>query len=117
MRNLRRVVTGALELKRADKTIGSSLQAEPRLYAPAALLALADGVDLAEIAITSGITAIAGPVPPGAFTLPDVAEVGVVVEPSPGEKCDRCWRFVPDRGHDPSHPTLCGRCADAVETR
>jgi isoleucyl-tRNA synthetase len=117
LRDLRRVVTGALELKRADKTIGSSLQARPRLFASAELLALADGVDLAEISITSGITPVAGAAPADAFTLPEVPDVGVVVEPAPGEKCERCWRIVADRGRDPKHPTICGRCADAVEAR
>jgi isoleucyl-tRNA synthetase len=117
LRDLRRVVTGALELKRADKTIGSSLQARPRLFASAELLALADGVDLAEISITSGITPVAGAAPADAFTLPEVPDVGVVVEPAPGEKCERCWRIVADRGRNPKHPTICGRCADAVEAR
>ncbi len=114
LRNLRRVITGALELKRADKTIGSSLQATPHLHASAALVALAEGVDLAEIAITSDIAVTVGPVPAGAFTLPDLPDAGVVVEPAAGEKCDRCWKFVRDRGVDPAHPTVCGRCADAV---
>jgi isoleucyl-tRNA synthetase len=114
LRDLRRVVTGALEIERAEKRIGSSLQAHPTIYLPADLKQLCDGLDLAEISITSSATLIVGPAPAGAFTLADVPDVGVVVGLAEGEKCERCWRQVSDRGHDPHHPTLCGRCADAV---
>ena len=114
VRTLRRVVTGALELERAEKRIGSSLQAAPRVYAPQALADAADGLDFAEICITSGI-AIATETPPaGAFALDDVAEVGVVPAVAEGEKCARCWRVLPEVGQDTSAPELCGRCAAAV---
>ncbi|MFZ5790541.1 MAG: isoleucine--tRNA ligase [Pseudomonadota bacterium] len=115
LRDLRRVVTGAIEIERAAKRIGSSLQAHPVLHLPADLKQLCDGVDLAEIAITSAATLTAEPIPAGAFTLPDVPDVGVVVAPAEGEKCERCWKHLPDRGSHAAHPTLCGRCADAVE--
>jgi isoleucyl-tRNA synthetase len=114
LRDLRRVVTGALEIERAEKRIGSSLQAHPTVYLTPELKRLCDGLDLAEISITSEATLVEGPAPAGAFTLPDVPDVGVTVGLAGGEKCDRCWRQVPDRGVDPHHPTLCGRCADAV---
>jgi isoleucyl-tRNA synthetase len=114
LRDLRRVVTGALEIERAEKRIGSSLQAHPTIYLTAELKQLCDGLDLAEISITSLATLIVGAPPAGAFTLPDVPDVGVTVGLAEGEKCERCWRQVPDRGVDPHHPLLCGRCADAV---
>jgi isoleucyl-tRNA synthetase len=53
--------------------------------------------------------------PDDAFTLAEVPGVAVKVELARGEKCDRCWQVRPDVGHNPAHPTLCGRCADAVE--
>ena len=57
IRDLRRVVTGALELARADKHIGSSLEAAPVLVvADASDKALFDTIDLAEVAITSTAT-------------------------------------------------------------
>jgi isoleucyl-tRNA synthetase len=114
LRDLRRVVTGALEIERAEKRIGASLQAHPTIYLTAELERLCDGLDMAEVSITSAATLVVGAAPPGAFTLADVPDVGVVVGQAQGEKCERCWRQVPDRGHDPQHPTLCGRCADAV---
>jgi isoleucyl-tRNA synthetase len=114
LRRLRRVVTGALELERAAKRIGSSLQAHPVLFAPADELAAAAGIDFAELAITSSIALKADPVPADAFTLPDVPNVGVVIGNAGGEKCARCWRVLPEVGHDAGHPETCDRCAEAV---
>ena len=117
VREVRRVVTGALELERAEKRIGSSLQAHPRIYVgPPDLLSAIDGVDLAEITITSVATTVAEPPPSGAFTLEDVAGVGVVAGVAEGEKCERCWRVLPEVGTVPSVPGVCKRCADAVES-
>ncbi len=114
IRELRRVVTGALELERAQKRIGSSLQASVAIHADAEDLALLAGLDLAEICITSDGTLSTAPPPPGAFTLPDIAGVAVAVGPAPGEKCQRCWRVLPEVGTVASYPDLCRRCADAV---
>ena len=114
LRRLRRVVTGAIELERAAKRIGSSLQAHPVVYAPAEELALIGELDFAELAITSSITLKAGTPPEGAFTLPDVPGVGVEIASADGEKCARCWRVLPEVGHDLTHPELCERCAGAV---
>jgi isoleucyl-tRNA synthetase len=115
IRNVRRVVTGALELERANKRIGSSLQAAPQVFVPAETAAVLVGVDLAEVAITSAITVVEGAVPEGAFILADVPGVGVVPATADGEKCERCWQILPDVGSVPEHPALCGRCADAVD--
>ncbi|MFO1082545.1 MAG: isoleucine--tRNA ligase [Reyranellaceae bacterium] len=114
VRALRRVVTGALELERAEKRIGSSLQAAPRVHAAAEYVAAMAGLDLAEICITSGGTLVEGPAPAGAFTLADVA--GVAVEPTPaaGAKCARCWQVLPEVGKSAAHPLLCHRCEEAV---
>jgi isoleucyl-tRNA synthetase len=117
VRDVRRVVLGALEIERAEKRIGSSLLAAPDVYVTAAHKAALDGLDLADIAITSDIVVIDGPPPAGAFTLPDVAGVGVVPKKAAGEKCERCWRVLPDVGSVPDVPGVCGRCADAVRTK
>ncbi len=115
LRELRRVVTGALEVERAQKRIGSSLQAAVELYLPERLLETLRGVDLAELCITSGGTARAAAPPAGAFTLPDVPDVGVVVQPAAGERCERCWRVLPEVGHVPGHDDLCRRCAAVID--
>ena len=116
LRALRRVVTGALEVARREKRIGASLMAHPTLYAPAEDLAAVAGIDLAEAAITSGLSAVAGAPPEGAFTLDEVPGVGVVVARAQGAKCARCWRVLPEVGADPACPELCRRCAEAVAT-
>ncbi|HYM04455.1 MAG TPA: class I tRNA ligase family protein, partial [Stellaceae bacterium] len=114
IRDLRRVVTGAIELERAQKRLGSSLQAEVAVHAEPRYVEALAGLDLAEICITSSGTLTTGAPPQGAFTLPDIAGVAVVVGPAPGEKCQRCWRVLPEVGSRPAHPDLCRRCADAV---
>jgi isoleucyl-tRNA synthetase len=114
IRDVRRVVTGALELERAEKRIGSSLQAAPKVYVTADYKAALEGQDLAEIAITSDVELIVGDAPEGAFTLEDVPGVGVVSALAEGEKCERCWRVLPEVGVSADAPGTCGRCADAV---
>ncbi len=114
IRALRRVVTGALELERAEKRIGSSLQAAPHVHAGKAYIDALRGLDLTEICITSGGDLIEGELPSGAFTLPDVAGVAVVPAPASGEKCARCWQVLPEVGSHPRHPLLCTRCDSAV---
>jgi isoleucyl-tRNA synthetase len=123
IRRVRRVVTGALELERADKRIGSSLEAAPVIHISdavllqtiAAELAGTNGeAGLAEISITSGATVMAGHGPETAFRLEDVP--GVAVEPrrAEGVKCARSWRIQPDVGADPEYPDVTPRDARAL---
>jgi len=107
-------VTGALEIERAEKRIGTSLSAAPTVYATAEYVTAMKGVDLSEIAITSDARLVEDVVPEGAFILPDVAGIGVVPALAEGEKCARCWKVLPDVGKDAEHPGVCARCADAV---
>ena len=111
LRDLRRVATGALELERGAKRLGSSLQAAVELFIPAVLAQQLRDVDLAELCITSAGTVRPEPAPEGAFTLPDVPDVGVQVSAAPGNRCERCWRVLPEVGRVPSHTDLCHRCA------
>ena len=113
-RRLRRVVTGALEVKRAEKAIGSSLDAHPALYAPDDALAALDGLDFADVCITSAIDLIAQTPPADAFTLGDVDGVGVVVRAAEGARCARSRRVSPDVGAVSGFPDLTPRDADAV---
>ena len=115
LRDLRRVVTGALELERAAKRIGSSLQARVEVYVPQDAAALLRGVDLAELCITSAAMVRLGQPPAEAFTLPDVAAVGAIVAPADGQRCERCWRVLPEVGQVPDHDDLCRRCADVID--
>ena len=114
IRQLRRVVTGALEVERAEKRIGSSLEAHAEVFVADGAIQALDGVDLTEVAITSGVTLSQGTVPADAFTIDDVAGVGVGVKRARGKKCARCWKVLEEVGTDPDYPDVCGRCADAV---
>ena len=77
VKEVRSVVTGALEIERANKKIGSSLEAAPEVYVTDPdLLSGLDGVDMAEVCITSDISLLTEPAPAGAFTLPNEPGVG-----------------------------------------
>jgi isoleucyl-tRNA synthetase len=114
VRTLRRVVTGALELERAEKRIGSSLQAAPVVHATPDYVKAFEGLDLRDICITSGGELVAGEAPAGAFSLPDVAGVAVVPTLAEGTKCARCWQVLEEVGKSPAHPLICRRCEEAV---
>jgi isoleucyl-tRNA synthetase len=116
IRAVRRVVTGALELARADKRIGASLQAGPVLFTEPRYHEALKDLDLDEVCITSGLQRQPfGAQPPDHFALPDVPGVAVAFRAADGEKCERCWRVLPEVGKDKAHPSLCSRCSDAVE--
>ncbi|MDR6756241.1 isoleucyl-tRNA synthetase [Mycoplana sp. BE70] len=115
IRTVRTVVTGALEIERREKRIGSSLEAAPVVHiADPALLAALEGEDFAEICITSAITLVAGEGPTEAFRLPEVS--GVAVEPklAEGKKCARSWRITTDVGLDADYPDVSARDAAAL---
>jgi isoleucyl-tRNA synthetase len=115
VRRVRSVVTGALEIERAAKRIGSSLEAAPVVHiTDESLRAALKGIDLAEVAITSAITIADTPAPANAFALPDVAGVGVVPGRAEGKKCARSWRITTDVGSDARYPDLSARDAAAM---
>ena len=115
VRQVRRVVTGALEIERAQKRIGSSLEALPIVHVsdPDLFAAVVD-VDLAEVCITSGAVLAEGEGPPTAFRLPDVPGVAVVPERAQGRKCARSWKILPSVGNDPQFPDVTPRDAQAL---
>ncbi|WP_185984891.1 isoleucine--tRNA ligase [Aureimonas mangrovi] len=115
IRRVRRVVMGALEEKRRAKEIGSSLESAPVVYIDdAALRALVESVDFAEIAITSGFTLGQGEAPGEAFRLPDAPGIAVVHQPALGRKCARSWKVTEDVGADPDYPDVTLRDAGAL---
>ncbi len=100
IREVRDAVNKDIEALRADGKVGSSLQANVALEVAAedhALLASL-GEDLKFVFITSAIDLIAG------------GETTTRVTASSDTKCERCWHYRADVGHDPAHPTICGRC-------
>jgi isoleucyl-tRNA synthetase len=115
IRSVRRVVTGALEVERAAKNIGSSLEASPLVYvADKAIFAILADIDLAEVFITSNAMMTNEDAPSGAFTLNDVPGVAVVVEKAVGTKCARSWKILPTVGEDAEYPDVTPRDAQAL---
>jgi isoleucyl-tRNA synthetase len=115
LRTVRRVVTGALEIERAGKRIGSSLEAAPVVHvSDPDLFAVLVDVDLAEVSITSHATLVEGEGPPAAFRLDDVKGVAVEVRLAEGKKCARSWKILPSVGSDPAYPDVSPRDAKAL---
>jgi isoleucyl-tRNA synthetase len=115
IRKVRRVVTGALEIERAQKRIGSSLEAAPKVYiADKDFASLVASVDFADICITSGIEIIAGEGPADAFRLDDVGGVAVVPVKASGVKCARSWRYFDPATADKDFPDITPRDAQAM---
>lgn len=115
IRLVRRVVTGALEVERREKRIGSSLEAAPVVHiADRDLLAAAKSTDMAEVCITSDVTVVAEPPAGPAFELEEIDNVSVVPARASGSKCARSWRFTDDVGSDPDFPDVSARDAAAL---
>jgi len=115
IRTVRRVVTGALEIERAQKRIGSSLEAHPIVHVSNEELyeAVVD-CDLAEVCITSAATLVRDDGPASAFRLPDVSGVAVVSNLAEGKKCARSWKILTNIGADPQYPDVSPRDAQAL---
>ena len=105
IRAIRRRITVPIEEARKANLIGSSLQAAVELPLNADHETLLDDAAWSEIAIVSFVR-----------TVPDTAEPPSRVTPASGEKCVRCWRVLPEVGSNATHPALCLRCSDAVES-
>ncbi len=115
IRDLRSVVTGALEIERREKRIGSSLEAAPQVFVTdESYISAMQGVDLAEISITSQATLVAEEGPENAFRLPNIVSISVVPGLATGNKCQRSWKILPEVGSDPEFPDLSLRDAEAV---
>ena len=115
IRDVRRVVTGALELERAAKRIGSSLEASPVIYvADRDVLATLFETNLSEVCITSNYEVREGEAPAEAFRLPAIEGVAVVVEKAVGIKCARSWKISPEVGDDKEYPDVTPRDAQAL---
>jgi len=115
VREVRRAITGALELERAAKRIGSSLEAAPIVYvSDVDLFAALVDVDLAEVSITSATTLVEGEGPAEAFRLPDVPGVAVEFRLAEGTKCARSWKISGAVGSDPDYPDVTPRDAQAL---
>jgi len=106
IRDIRRSITGTIEVMRSTGTVGSSLQTNATIRIPEGETPLLPEGEWAEVAIVSAVSF---------EPLTDAhPEPEVVV--ARGAKCVRCWRVLEEVGQQAKHPTLCARCADVVES-
>jgi len=115
--DLRQAVNKALEIKRNDKVIGKSLEADIKLYCDSTNYdQIKNFVDeLAEIFIVSRVEVFAEGM--GEFDSQTLGtqEISVTVDKASGEKCERCWAYSDTVGNNSEHPALCARCAAVVK--
>ena len=90
---VKKVVNAALEEKRANKDIGSSLEADVKIYLNDEYLKIVKDFDLAENFITSKAVAKKLTSEDGLFKLDGVKDIKVSVKKAEGEKCPRCWKI------------------------
>ena len=113
-----KIESGALELERAGKRMGSSLEAVPQVFiADGAIAAALAGIDMAEICITSGFQSAAGEGPAEAFRLAEVKGVAVVPQLASNKglvKCARSWRYFDPATANPAYPDITPRDAQAM---
>ena len=114
---LRDDVMKALEVARAAKLIGKSLDAKVTVYTEdkdVAALLDSFSTDLATIYIVSEAKVVVGKAPEGAFT-ETASGIGVLVELADGEKCDRCWAHSTKGEHTEDGGFICSKCKAIIE--
>ena len=110
LKQIRKVITGALEKKRADKIIGSSLEAHIDIYLEKSILEKVKNYQLDEISITSSFELHEITSNSEGFSLEEVSDVKVEVSKTSGQKCQRCWKYKKQLIRD----EICSRCDNAI---
>ena len=117
IQSLRKTITEAIEVERASKTIGSSLECEVDIYVSEIdKVRMLELIDMAELAIVSKATLINAQ-PPSNATINEELDIGVVVKKTAGVKCDRCWKISTDvtlHNTEYGAVNLCERCKKTI---
>ncbi|MDC0073748.1 isoleucine--tRNA ligase [Alphaproteobacteria bacterium] len=111
IRNVRKVITGAIEVERREKRIGSSLEVKPKVFLDKSKYDMCYLEDMEDICITSDIDILNEVYKGEAFSLPDVTGVAVLIEAAEGEKCLRCWKVL---NEVKINEGICDRCLEVV---
>ena len=111
IKNIRKVITGAIEKKRAEKLIGSSLEANVIIYVKEDLKKKIEEINFDEVAITSSFQLLDYKNKKDYFALEEIDDVAVTVEKTDGQKCERCWKYT-DILQDKQ---ICQRCDEAIK--
>ncbi|MGB7767855.1 MAG: isoleucine--tRNA ligase [Verrucomicrobiia bacterium] len=102
----REAILANLELMRQDKKIGKALEAKVEFIVNESYQKIQNPTDeelLRELANVSSLKIKMGEGTPFTASKAD------------GQKCERCWHWETDVGSNPEHPTICGRCVEAVK--
>ena len=105
---LREQVLAQIEPLRKDKQIGSSLQARVVISGTEEELAKYRS-HLADLPMLFIVSEVELRAMPAAGTGAQIA-----IERATGEKCERCWRYVPSLSSEPASVGLCSRCQAAL---
>ena len=116
--HVRSVVCGALEVKRKENVIGSSLEAAPKIFVDSSWISALRGAysadRIAEYCIVSKVTLVdKDKETDDAYKISNIPPVSVCFQKAEGEKCERCWKVLPEVSEESGH--LCHRCDDAVK--
>jgi isoleucyl-tRNA synthetase len=111
IKNIRKVITGALEKKRADKIIGSSLEAHIKIYLTKDIVDKVKDINLDEISITSSFEILDYDEGNSGFKIEEIENISVEVKKITGHKCQRCWKYKQKLIDD----KICNRCKEAIE--
>jgi len=107
-KQLRKAINGAIEVKRKEKVIGSSLEASVMLYSIKSFNEI-DSDTLKNISIISELTILNESPPESSYISESDKDVGIVVKKVDGNKCERCWKYYPNLFKD-----MCARCEQVV---
>ena len=110
IKQIRKVITGALEKKRADKIIGSSLEAYIDIYIESSKIEKIKNYPLDEICITSSFKLHEISDHTEGFSLEDITNIKIVVSKTNGQKCQRCWKYKEQLVRN----EICDRCENAI---
>ena len=110
IKNIRKVITGAIEKQRAEKIIGSSLEAHINIYVKEDIKNQIENISFDEIAITSSFEIFTLNNDISYFSIEEIEGVEVQVIKVEGHKCNRCWKFKKELINN----DICQRCEDAI---
>ena len=111
VKNIRKVITGAIEKKRAEKIIGSSLEAHIKIYVNEDIKKRIEDISFDEIAITSSFEVVISKNKSNFFALEEIDDIAVDVVKVEGHKCNRCWKYKKELINN----DICDRCEDAIK--
>ncbi|WP_047487688.1 isoleucine--tRNA ligase [Terriglobus sp. TAA 43] len=108
IRTVREAALKVLEAARAAKEIGKALEARLEVDVPSGDIAVALSKYERQLPELFGVSQVV-------LKQTENAPVEVRFVKAEGTRCERCWRFTDDVGNEGRYPTVCARCADALE--